>query len=202
MDGVLDRLRIEIVGSGDLRADGLAANRVGVTVTGSGDAVVRAVEQLDASVTGSGDVIYYGNPHQVQNWSPALVTSASAKLEKTCKELGGLPGQPLFYPALGFRFRASAFLIPSICPELGSGNPSNSRLALTFNAWLIRAKVVTGHGNLPFSMLSGLPVDLNQFGKAFLGHICPAASRFHVRADNPKHLAVCHLYFKPCPLAA
>ena len=36
------------------------------TITGSGDAAVRATEELDASVTGSGDVHYSGNPPQVR----------------------------------------------------------------------------------------------------------------------------------------
>ena len=35
-------------------------------VYGSGDATVRASEQLDASVTGSGDVHYSGNPPKVR----------------------------------------------------------------------------------------------------------------------------------------
>jgi hypothetical protein len=49
-----------------LRAGDLATNEVQVTVTGSGDATVRATQRLDANVTGSGDVHYYGNPPQVQ----------------------------------------------------------------------------------------------------------------------------------------
>ena len=64
--GAVDRLSAQITGSGDLRADDLAAKHVRVTVTGSGDAAIRATEELDASVTGSGDVHYSGNPAQVR----------------------------------------------------------------------------------------------------------------------------------------
>jgi hypothetical protein len=64
--GITGRLRGEIVGSGDLRAQDLAAKEAQVKVTGSGDATVDASEALDASVTGSGDVHYTGKPTQVR----------------------------------------------------------------------------------------------------------------------------------------
>jgi hypothetical protein len=37
-----------------------------VTVTGSGDAVVRAMDEIDANIIGSGNVRYAGNPAQVK----------------------------------------------------------------------------------------------------------------------------------------
>jgi hypothetical protein len=65
LNGVADQLKAHITGSGDLRADELSAKHVRVTVTGSGDATIRATEELDATVTGSGDVHYSGDPPQV-----------------------------------------------------------------------------------------------------------------------------------------
>jgi hypothetical protein len=66
LGGAVDRLRAQITGSGELQAGELGAKDVRITVTGSGDAAVRATEQLDASVTGSGDVRYSGNPPKVR----------------------------------------------------------------------------------------------------------------------------------------
>jgi hypothetical protein len=60
--GAVDQLRARIVGSGDVQAGNLAAKNVRVSVTGSGDALIRATDELDASVTGSGNVRYSGAP--------------------------------------------------------------------------------------------------------------------------------------------
>ena len=64
--GVADRLNAHITGSGNLKAEDLAAKHVHVTVTGSGDAKVRAIDEIDANITGSGNVRFAGNPSQVK----------------------------------------------------------------------------------------------------------------------------------------
>jgi hypothetical protein len=64
--GAADRLNAHITGSGNLKAEELAAKHVHVTVTGSGDAKVRATDEIDAHITGSGNVRYAGNPAQVK----------------------------------------------------------------------------------------------------------------------------------------
>jgi len=45
-----------------IRAGELEAQRVSVSIAGSGDATVRARETLNVSVAGSGDVRYFGDP--------------------------------------------------------------------------------------------------------------------------------------------
>lgn len=75
------QLRIDLVGSGDLRATGrvdrveavlsgsgkldlgeLEARQAALDLTGSGDAVVRATESMEAIVSGSGDLSVRGDP--------------------------------------------------------------------------------------------------------------------------------------------
>jgi hypothetical protein len=60
--GWVDRLDVELTGSGDLHCGQLAAKAVKVQLSGSGDAVVRADEEVDVEVTGSGDIDLRGNP--------------------------------------------------------------------------------------------------------------------------------------------
>ena len=76
-----DRLEVEVSGSGDVRIDSLTADEVDVrisgsgnvelageaaeqdvTISGSGDATVWAIDSLDARISGSGSVKYYGRP--------------------------------------------------------------------------------------------------------------------------------------------
>lgn len=63
--GRADAASFSIAGSGDVRADELAARAVTVSIAGSGDARVHATESLSAQVAGSGDVTYSGNPPKV-----------------------------------------------------------------------------------------------------------------------------------------
>jgi hypothetical protein len=60
--GWVDRLDVEHLGSGDLHCGQLAAKSAKVQLMGSGDAVVRADEEVDVEVTGSGDIDLRGNP--------------------------------------------------------------------------------------------------------------------------------------------
>jgi hypothetical protein len=62
LEGTAGRLALELDGSGDADVAGLTARAARVAVGGSGDADVRADEQLDVAVDGSGDVRYHGDP--------------------------------------------------------------------------------------------------------------------------------------------
>jgi hypothetical protein len=62
LDGSCDVLDVDIAGSGNVDADGLLVERADVSITGSGDVVVNASDELDVSITGSGDVVYLGDP--------------------------------------------------------------------------------------------------------------------------------------------
>jgi hypothetical protein len=64
-DGQADEARFSVAGSGDVKASELAARKVAVHISGSGDARVQASDSLDARVSGSGDVAYRGHPHDV-----------------------------------------------------------------------------------------------------------------------------------------
>lgn len=60
--GRVDRLALDINGSGDSDLSDLAAGEANVSVGGSGDADVRAGRRLDVAIDGSGDVRYHGHP--------------------------------------------------------------------------------------------------------------------------------------------
>jgi hypothetical protein len=60
--GTAQRLALDMDGSGDAHAAGLAVREARVAVGGSGDADVRAGDRLDVRVDGSGDVRYHGDP--------------------------------------------------------------------------------------------------------------------------------------------
>jgi hypothetical protein len=64
--GTSDQLTAHITGSGNLKADELSVKHARVTVTGSGDATIRASDEVEATVTGSGNIRYAGNPPQVK----------------------------------------------------------------------------------------------------------------------------------------
>jgi hypothetical protein len=65
--GTAGRLAVNIDGSGDADLADLAARDARVFVGGSGDADVRADDNLDVTVDGSGDVRYHGHPQLTQN---------------------------------------------------------------------------------------------------------------------------------------
>jgi len=53
---------IAVSGSGTVNGSDLAAARANVSVSGSGDVMLRVDTTLDASVSGSGNITYYGEP--------------------------------------------------------------------------------------------------------------------------------------------
>ena len=61
-DGNVDNAIVEVVGSGVFRGSRLRASTASVQVTGAGQALVWAVDQLEAHVNGAGRVTYFGAP--------------------------------------------------------------------------------------------------------------------------------------------
>ena len=59
--------KADIAGSGDIKAFGLAADKCEVSIAGSGDCQVNAIQELEISIAGSGEVMYKGNPAKVRN---------------------------------------------------------------------------------------------------------------------------------------
>ena len=58
LTGAVDRLAVDLDGSGDANVAGLIARSARVSLGGSGDASVRADDALDVKLDGSGDVSY------------------------------------------------------------------------------------------------------------------------------------------------
>ena len=52
-----------ITGSGKIYAFDMQAQNASVSITGSGDCLLTATDQLSARITGSGDAVYKGHPH-------------------------------------------------------------------------------------------------------------------------------------------
>ena len=65
LSGATERLSVVITGSGDFKGLDLSANDTEVTISGSGDAKVRAKTILKATIIGSGDIAYKGNPKEI-----------------------------------------------------------------------------------------------------------------------------------------
>ncbi|MDO9599366.1 MAG: head GIN domain-containing protein [Azoarcus sp.] len=61
-DGQVGEQALRLQGSGDYVAGALESRKTSVTIDGSGNATVRASEQLVVRIAGSGDVRYYGHP--------------------------------------------------------------------------------------------------------------------------------------------
>lgn len=62
INGTADNFISKTSGSGDVDAVDLAAKKVTVTISGSGDIKVNCSENLYARVSGSGDIFYKGDP--------------------------------------------------------------------------------------------------------------------------------------------
>ena len=62
LEGNANYLGSRISGSGDLKAFDLEVNICNLRITGSGDAEVNVVDELQVRIEGSGDVYYKGNP--------------------------------------------------------------------------------------------------------------------------------------------
>lgn len=65
-DGTVHQLAVEVVGSGDVHADQIAAERASVGISGSGNVDLAVSQSLDARITGSGDVRYRGDPPEIK----------------------------------------------------------------------------------------------------------------------------------------
>jgi hypothetical protein len=77
--GRTGELDLGVYGSGRARLEGLAARDVKAGMFGSGDATVRATDQLDANVFGSGTLRYVGSPQNVsrQTFGPGRIVAAN-----------------------------------------------------------------------------------------------------------------------------
>jgi len=61
-EGSADRQAISIAGSGKYLGGGLKSRETTINIKGSGEAVLSASENLDVSIAGSGDIKYFGDP--------------------------------------------------------------------------------------------------------------------------------------------
>jgi hypothetical protein len=61
-DGAAHELEVDAAGSCDVELGQLAAERVKISISGSGDAVVAVSQALDVTISGSGSVTYRGEP--------------------------------------------------------------------------------------------------------------------------------------------
>jgi len=61
-NGKAANLQVSVTGSGDVKARELAVDDAKVSIAGSGDVTVQARRRLEVSIAGSGDVGYVGSP--------------------------------------------------------------------------------------------------------------------------------------------
>ena len=73
----LNKLKVSIIGSGDYYGFPIEANNCNVSIMGSGDCKLTALENLDIIINGSGDVYYKGSPaiNQTINGSGSVISS-------------------------------------------------------------------------------------------------------------------------------
>ena len=67
LSGSSDETRISISGSGTASAKGLGSKKAIVSIAGSGNVELRAIDALDVSLYGSGDLRYWGSPALTQS---------------------------------------------------------------------------------------------------------------------------------------
>lgn len=65
-DGKVDRLAVSLNGSGDVDATNLVTGQADMTIEGSGSIDITAPQALTAKISGSGDVNYYGRPEKIE----------------------------------------------------------------------------------------------------------------------------------------
>jgi hypothetical protein len=58
----VNKLTLQVTGSGEMQARDASAKYVDAETTGSGSIETTATEELDAEITGSGDIDYWGSP--------------------------------------------------------------------------------------------------------------------------------------------
>ncbi|MEE2692408.1 MAG: head GIN domain-containing protein [Pseudomonadota bacterium] len=66
LHGECNRLNAEVSGVGGLDSEGLKCRNVKVVVSGVGEAIVYAIDAVDAEVSGMGDITVHGSPKQVK----------------------------------------------------------------------------------------------------------------------------------------
>ena len=64
--GTVDRVEVDVSGSGDVRLFELQAEEVEISISGSGEAEVHVRRALSAAITGSGHIVYEGDPGDVE----------------------------------------------------------------------------------------------------------------------------------------
>lgn len=93
--GVVERLDADLRGKGSLRAIDLPALRAHVSISGSGNAELRAENWLDAKLTGTGNLYYLGRPLnlflQADNQGRVEAIDPEETLEAPAKEEATLP---------------------------------------------------------------------------------------------------------------
>jgi hypothetical protein len=67
LSGIADSHSAKITGSGKIHAFDMQARIASVSITGSGDCLLTASDQLSAKITGSGDALYKGHPRIEKN---------------------------------------------------------------------------------------------------------------------------------------
>ncbi|MBK5203050.1 MAG: DUF2807 domain-containing protein [Prolixibacteraceae bacterium] len=72
---VTNKFKLIISGSGYYKGSEFPAKNVNIKISGSGDAVVNATNDLDVHISGSGEVMYTGNP----NITTAIIGSGKIK---------------------------------------------------------------------------------------------------------------------------
>lgn len=75
--GKVNKLNVQVSGSGKIDASKLVAEDVNVRLTGSGQIKVNATDSLNSKITGSGTIAYSGNPNDVDQ-----TIVGSGKLER------------------------------------------------------------------------------------------------------------------------
>lgn len=66
VSGTTDKLKIKLVGSGQIVADNLIAQKAEVNLVGTGMISVQAVKKLEINLSGAGKVQYYGEPRELE----------------------------------------------------------------------------------------------------------------------------------------
>ena len=69
MKGKVSEQKITLGGAGSYSAPKLESKKAAIQLKGAGNAVVWAVEDLDAAISGIGSVEYYGSPTVKKNIS-------------------------------------------------------------------------------------------------------------------------------------
>ncbi|MFA6391887.1 MAG: head GIN domain-containing protein [Patescibacteria group bacterium] len=69
MAGTATDQNIKISGSGDYNAKNMVSKNAVISISGSGDGILNATDELDVTISGSGDIQYVGSPSLTQSIS-------------------------------------------------------------------------------------------------------------------------------------